>query len=296
MAFSQEVKNLATQIAATAEQRKKELDDLRAHSLQSMMEYKKVISELGSARKERTKEQQRELLQNEKERKEQMLKSIQQVQEFIKDITASRKENTKLQNDRLSQGRIELSKERGVLSKEREEFSKEVTQMRKELCDERLTNAKALHQELSDSVLEDKKEVRKLREEAQALCKELEKSRVVFRNELKQAKAAWDQVLKGEIPATSEKKIEGYLEKKETEKEQKAVEEPSIPVERAVESKIEEAIIEKLVNEIAKHPDGILLTDLAAIIDVAPIVLGRPIYQLIKAAKISKRDKLYYPI
>lgn len=320
MGMTEEMKNLVENILQSKASRDASLSTLKENVSELREETKKFIEDIKNLRAQTSSEFARKLA-SERER------LSKETQSMLQDLSKTREENSKALKDDLQKSLINLHSEvqamlnnsrklrndmRAVLKEEFQEANSKRLQEVKELKD----TTQALMQKFRDSLEEMSKTLRRSLNESsserrasvQQMLEEIREELSKVRAELAGAAAAWrevyeskkKEVVEGVVLEDIGKRVpEEIVETDELSAKEAVVSEEEVSLETYEKgSTVEEEVDLKLkMLEIIKdHPEGISLSDIADMLGVAYVVLGRDVKSLLDEGRIRREGKFYFPV
>lgn len=189
-----------------------------------------------------------------------------EVNAMLGDFRSRRKEAGSKLKEELAQSQSSRKSEVAELLKSAQDLITVISESRQD-------TGKMLRNDLAKGRAERESAVKEMRSE-------FHKSQAAVRTDINEARAAWQELIRGK-PA----------------KKARAKMPPKAEAPKAEEEVVEEEIPDleaKLLSAINAHPGGITLAEVAESLGVVPVVLGRASRRLLDEGKIRKEDRLYY--
>lgn len=308
MGIASSMRELTQDIASSREDRAKTLLEIREEAKRITEDTRDLIKGFATSRGKAATQLRKDLARDKASRKSDVKKMLGEAQGLIKGFQASRKKEGAQLRKELAQGaaerRSEVNKIRGdarrAIGSFRSQRKETGSKLREELAQSResresevgelLKGAQDLVKELGRSRQETGKKLRKDLAQGRAdresavkrMRSEFHKSQAIVRDDINEARAAWQELTRGKPAKKARVKMPPKAEAAKVEEEVAKEEIPDLEA--------------KLLAAISQHPQGISLTEIAQSLGVAPIVLGRASRKLLDEGKIRREDKLYFAV
>lgn len=267
MGITSGMKVLAEDIASSHEKRLKSLGEVRKSAKQASRETQDLLKGFRAYRDRTTAQQRRDLARETANRRAEVMGLRREAQGLKTGFQTSRREEGTRMRQELAQGIAGLrSGVRGMLT--------DAQQTIKSFGSHREDMAAELRRDLKGSRTASQSEVSRLREVARAQLKDFGKAQAKVRDELNEARAAWQNL----SPVREARKPK----------------EPTRAKAPIVEEQIPD-LEDRLLRAITEHPSGISLAEVAESLGVVPVVLGRASKSLLEGGRVRKEDRLYFP-
>jgi len=266
MDIASSMRELVRDILSSHEQRADRVSEIVKGAKQVRGDAQKLIEDFRTSRKGIVEQLRKDLSAGRDERKAEVIEVLKGSQQIIKDFRGSRKAlGSELRNE-LSQCMLNTVSEVRELKTDAQDLLNEFQNSREQ------ARAK-LREDLSKARADTQSEVRRMKTDFQRCQAE-------FKADLKKARAAWQGLGKSaEVESPPNEGAAGIAE------EQAA----GVPEEEVPE------LEGKLLAAVEEHPDGITLAEVAEILDVATVVLGRASRNLLDKGHIRKEGTNYFP-
>jgi hypothetical protein len=296
MEMEDRMKELTQDILSSSEKRAEELTKLKGETNTLRQEAANTVKDLSVSRGETNRQLKKDLAQSNTSRK-------MDTRGLIQDFQDSRRKSGEKMRKELAQG----SK---LLVQNEKKRKQDVGKMLEVFQSSHKESGAELRKELSEAKAKTILEVKEALVDARSLINGYQSSRQTMRAELKkdlgksrdamkadvegmrsgfrQAQAEVQADLKGAAGAWQEM---GSVMRKQT-----SVGKPAPAVQAEIPVEISLNMIEKLLEIINQHAEGITLSEVAKELGIVTIVLGKAAKVLLEQGKVRKEDKIYFPV
>jgi predicted transcriptional regulator len=303
MGIASEMKELTRNIAFSHKDRTKGINEIRKGVKGARVEARDLIHSFKDSRQETNRQLRQNLARDKTRRKSETTAILEEAQNIIKDFKASRKEaGVELRND-LSRATTERQSEVKKTLGEAQKLIKGFGASRQKVSNQ-------LRKDLGLSRANVKYEVGELRGNAQSLIKDFQTSRreaaSQLRGDLSQSKVNRESDVKqmlsdfsrtcGDVRADLKEARDAWRGLASNMQAKVDVAKNPPTTEAPIVKEEIHDLETKMLAAVGEYPvGGITLAELANILGVAPVVLGRVSKSLMKKGKIRKAEKLYFP-
>jgi len=303
MAIATSMKELTQDILSSSEVRGGKLTELKEETRTLRREAVGMVKDFSTSRSKASRQLRQQLAQSTTDRRKQVMESRDDAQNLLKGFQASRQDSGAQLRQELAQGRKDLVQN----EKERKQ---EVGNLLDNFQNSRQETNAQLRKDLAEGKAKMKSEVKETLADAEALISDYQSSRRTMSAHLKNdlsknrdaRKAAVETMrhdfrsVQSEVRADLNKAADAWQGMASTIRTKRAGGKtlPEVKAETLAETVPD--VREKLLSIINQHVGGITLSEVAKILGMATVVLGKAAKTLQEEAKIRREGKLYFPV